>query len=34
MWTGGNVEGGVSDIGTDPDSGRITIKWTNIPEKK
>lgn len=34
MWTGGNVEGGVSDIGTDPDSGRITIKWTTLPEKK
>ena len=34
LWTGGNVEGGVSDIGTDPDSGRITIKWTNTPEKK
>jgi hypothetical protein len=30
LWTGGNVEGGVSDIGTDPDSGRITIKW-NTP---
>lgn len=34
MWTGGSTEGGVSDIGTDPDSGRITIKWTNTPEKK
>lgn len=31
MWTGGSVEGGVSDIGTDPDSGRITIKWTTLP---
>ena len=34
MWTGGSTEGGVSDIGTDPDSGRITITWTNTPEKK
>lgn len=34
LWTGGSVEGGVSDIGTDPNSGRITIKWTNTPEKK
>lgn len=31
MWTGGSTEGGVSDIGTDPDSGRITIKWTTLP---
>lgn len=34
MWTGGSTEGGVSDIGTDPDSGRIAIKWTSVPEKK
>lgn len=31
LWTGGNVEGGVTDIGTDPDSGRITIRWTTLP---
>nr|DAF97175.1 MAG TPA: hypothetical protein [Siphoviridae sp. ctksc2] len=31
LWTGGSTEGGVSDIGTDPDSGRITIKWTTLP---
>lgn len=34
LWTGGNVEGGVTDIGADPNSGRITIEWTNTPEKK
>lgn len=34
LWTGGGTEGGVTDIGTDPDSGRITIKWTALPEKK
>ena len=31
LWTGGSTEGGVTDIGTDPDSGRITIKWTTLP---
>jgi hypothetical protein len=34
LWTGGGTEGGVTDIGTDPDSGRIIVKWTALPEKK